>query len=126
MFLFLLRSRFSKWTQVLNPICLGYLGFLLKSRLSHDDRDFFHAQELHTCMNIKVIFKETLAGVNFVYSAGKTYDLDSTKALKWIEAGICKKAEAKRQPETALAPPKMERAEATPRPKPKTRSKSED
>ena len=38
----------------------------------------------------KVTFNESLAGIDFVYSAGKTYELDAERAAKWIKAGFCK------------------------------------
>lgn len=59
-----------------------------------------------------VIFTETLAGVDFVYHAGQTYEIEEKRAAKWITAGLCRTADAK---------PKMERAEAKPKPVPRKR-----
>lgn len=68
----------------------------------------------------KVIFNETLAGVDFVFHAGKTHDIDEQRATKWINAGLCR---LPLPTETADARPEIERAEAKPAPKRKRRVK---
>lgn len=66
---------------------------------------------------MKVIFNDTLAGVDFVFIVGREYELDDEeKAQKWVRAGLCRPVTASADPvkKTGDAKPKGETADAKP------------
>ena len=50
-------------------------------------------------MKVKMI--DSIAGRDYFYRVGRTYDIPKTKAVAWINAGYCQATNAKRERATA-------------------------